>query len=175
MFVQRLLLLKRSTLEYLHSVRKWIISHKLNQIKLGKEQGWELNDACQFIYTCLFILLSWILKLMHIPTELRTLHSTKKWCLGHDTKLYLILRLQFWRSEECGILLHCYYSMSTDWVVVSVRISYGSIRSIWKLYIYMILYNCKLFVLRIGIWSNNCLSTITWTYITVFKRRIIIR
>ena len=34
----------------------------------------------------------------------------EKECPGYDTKLHLILKLQFWRSRECGVALHCYYS-----------------------------------------------------------------
>ena len=34
----------------------------------------------------------------------------QKRLFGFDTKLYLIVRLQFWRSNECGVPLHCYYS-----------------------------------------------------------------
>ena len=29
---------------------------------------------------------------------------------GYGTKLHLMVRLQFWKPEECGILLHCHYS-----------------------------------------------------------------
>ena len=29
---------------------------------------------------------------------------------GYDTKLYLMVRLQFWRSGEYGVPLHCHYS-----------------------------------------------------------------
>ena len=28
---------------------------------------------------------------------------------GYDTKLHLMVTLQFWRSVECGVLLHCHY------------------------------------------------------------------
>ena len=28
----------------------------------------------------------------------------------YDTKLYLIVRLQFWRFGECGVPFHCYYT-----------------------------------------------------------------
>ena len=31
-------------------------------------------------------------------------------CPGNDTKLHLMARIRFWRSEECGVSLHCYYS-----------------------------------------------------------------
>ena len=34
----------------------------------------------------------------------------KKRCPEYDTKLNLMLRLQFWRFEECRITLHCHYS-----------------------------------------------------------------
>ena len=31
-------------------------------------------------------------------------------CPGYDTKLHLIVRLQFWRSGKCGEPFHCHYS-----------------------------------------------------------------
>ena len=37
----------------------------------------------------------------------------KKQYLGYDTKLQLIVRIQFWRSGKCGILLHDHYSLLT--------------------------------------------------------------
>ena len=42
----------------------------------------------------------------------------KKECPGYNTKLYLIMRLQVLRSEECGVPYHCHYSI------------YGSNRSV---------------------------------------------
>ena len=30
-------------------------------------------------------------------------------CPGYDTNLHLMVRLQFWRSEEYGVPLHCHY------------------------------------------------------------------
>ena len=46
------------------------------------------------------------------------LHSKikKMWCPGYDTELQLMVKLQFWRSEECSVLLHCHYSqVYTNW------------------------------------------------------------
>ena len=28
----------------------------------------------------------------------------------YNTKMHLMVRHQFWRSEECGVSLHCHYS-----------------------------------------------------------------
>ena len=36
-----------------------------------------------------------------------------KVCRVYDTKLYLVTRLQLWRSVECGVLLYCHYSQFT--------------------------------------------------------------
>ena len=55
---------------------------------------------------------------MHLQTDLlcsRGLEyinptSRKKGCSDHDTKLYLIIRLQLWISEEWRVLLHDHYS-----------------------------------------------------------------
>ena len=32
-----------------------------------------------------------------------------KGCPGYDTKLHLMVRLQFWRFGECGVPLNCLY------------------------------------------------------------------
>ncbi len=40
-------------------------------------------------------------------TETKTLI---KRCSGYGTKLQLMVRLQFWNSEECGVPLLCHYS-----------------------------------------------------------------
>ena len=32
-------------------------------------------------------------------------------CPRYDTKLYLMVRIQFWNFEECGVTLHCHYSL----------------------------------------------------------------
>ena len=37
---------------------------------------------------------------------------------GYDTKHQLMVRLQFWRSGDCGIPFHCYYTLvhsNPDW------------------------------------------------------------
>ena len=39
----------------------------------------------------------------------RSKTSLKKGCPGYDTKLHLMVRLQFWRSKECGVFCHCHY------------------------------------------------------------------
>ena len=45
-------------------------------------------------------------------------------CFGYDTKLHLMTKLQFWRSGECGISLHCHYShLYWSGVIVPVRVS----------------------------------------------------
>ena len=36
--------------------------------------------------------------------------TPKKECLEYDTKLHLIIRLQFWQSCEYGVRFHCHYS-----------------------------------------------------------------
>ena len=36
--------------------------------------------------------------------------TPSKQCSWHDTKLHLMVKLQFWRSGECGIPLHYHYS-----------------------------------------------------------------
>ena len=41
----------------------------------------------------------------------RRIRSPKKWgCPGYVTRLHLMVRLEFWRSGECGVLFHCHYS-----------------------------------------------------------------
>ena len=38
---------------------------------------------------------------------------------GYDTKLNLMVRLQFWRSREFSILFHCHYSqVHSDWLYI---------------------------------------------------------
>ena len=41
----------------------------------------------------------------------------KKDCPGYDTKLYLMVRLLFWRSGKCGAPLHCYCQLGPEMVV----------------------------------------------------------
>ena len=36
--------------------------------------------------------------------------TKKNWFPGYDTKPHLVVRLQFWRTEECGVCLHCHYT-----------------------------------------------------------------
>ena len=38
--------------------------------------------------------------------------TTKKKKKKKDTKLYLMVRLQFWSCKECGLFLHCHFSDS---------------------------------------------------------------
>ena len=45
----------------------------------------------------------WLFPLLMCKTTLQ------KGYLGYDTKLYLMVRLQFWRSGECIIPFHCHY------------------------------------------------------------------
>ena len=40
----------------------------------------------------------------------RVRHPSKSECLGQDNKRHLMVRLQFWRSGECGASLHYHYS-----------------------------------------------------------------
>ena len=40
----------------------------------------------------------------------RWVRSFQKECPRFDTKLYLMVRFQYWRSGRCGIFLHCNYS-----------------------------------------------------------------
>ena len=51
-----------------------------------------------------------------------------KECSGYDTKLHLVVGLQFWRSGECRIPLHSHYSQvhSGLRVVVPVSVSFMS-------------------------------------------------
>ena len=43
-----------------------------------------------------------------IPSNEVRLHPLKKGCFWYDTKLHLMVRLQFWRSGEWGVLqYHC--------------------------------------------------------------------
>ena len=46
---------------------------------------------------------------MHLCRRVR-LHSNE--CLQYETKLHLMVSLQSWSFEECGIPLHCHYSQS---------------------------------------------------------------
>ena len=55
--------------------------------------------------------------------------STNKVCLDNNSKLYLLLRLRFWISRECGVLFHCHYShvhYDPEWLYPKV-LSMGSI------------------------------------------------
>ena len=40
----------------------------------------------------------------------RGLRPPQKGYPGHDTKLHLMVKPQFWKSRECGIPLRCHYS-----------------------------------------------------------------
>ena len=40
----------------------------------------------------------------------RRVRSSLMGCPEYETKLHLMIRLQFWRSGECGVPLHCHYS-----------------------------------------------------------------
>ena len=51
------------------------------------------------------------IRMQWLCTLCRRLRPTPKMrCLGYDTKLYLMVRLQMWRSKECWVPLHCHYS-----------------------------------------------------------------
>ena len=39
-----------------------------------------------------------------------SLHQNEDACPGYNTQIYLMVRLQFWRSSECIVPLHCHYS-----------------------------------------------------------------
>ena len=76
--------------------------------------------------------------------------------------LDLMVRLQFWRFRECRVHLHCYYSQ------IHCELDYLSLLGfcLWVKHLleiicirleYLILYNCKLFLLKIVTWSYNCL------------------
>ena len=43
------------------------------------------------------------------PLQRDKTSSKKKRHPGYDTKLYLMVRLQFWRFGECGVLFHYHY------------------------------------------------------------------
>ena len=48
----------------------------------------------------------------------------KRGCLGYNAKLYSMVKVQFWRSVECGVPLHCLYSQLhfVDRNLISVKI-----------------------------------------------------
>ena len=51
-----------------------------------------------------------------LPWSKNSSSSPKMWCLGHNTKLHLMVRFQFWKSGEFEVLLHYHYSqVYSDW------------------------------------------------------------
>ena len=90
------------------------------------------------------------------------------WDHGYDTKLHLTMRFQFWSSRKwstlIAITLRSTLTMcgSTCWGPI-----YGLNRSNGKLLVlqYLILYNCKLFILGIVTWSYDYLLRIIMSYL----------
>ena len=57
-------------------------------------------------FKCLFYLF--------IPVEWNVLYKKKRFP-ANDSKLYLVVRLEFWYSGKCSVLLHClYFYIDTD-------------------------------------------------------------
>ena len=80
---------------------------------------------------CLVSYLEHLLEESYHSAEMQLVYSTapadwtippKKGYPHYDTKLYLRVRLQFWRCEKCWVPLHCYYSCSL-WPGVVVLVS----------------------------------------------------
>ena len=61
----------------------------------------------------------------HIPY--RGTRNLQKECLGYDTKLNLMVRVQFKRSRESGVPFHCHYIQT---MISSTSIVYWSNRSV---------------------------------------------
>ena len=119
--------------------------------------------------------LSWLYPLLRDKTP-----HQKNLCPAYDTKLHLLMRLQFWRSGLCGVSLLDIIPRTT--LTQSRNIFQGPIyrsnRSIWKLLVldknawYQVTV-CTLFVSRIVTWRYIYLQKIiifVLNYITVFKQ-----
>ena len=65
---------------------------------------------CLILYKSIFSnpVLRVLNMLIASPAEGLRLHCFSK--RGYNTKLYLMVRLQFWNFGKCGVLLHCCYS-----------------------------------------------------------------
>ena len=85
--------------------------------------NWNASINVQMITTCLsqrylsVVSAGVRIRWLYLPVEWWDILKKKKRKkkekvsrIGH--KLYLKLRLQFWRSDECRVLLYCYYSQN---------------------------------------------------------------
>ena len=63
---------------------------------------------------------------------------------GYDSKLLLLVKLQFWSFVEWGVLLHCHYSQvhSDPGVVVPVRVLSMSQIELFNHLFYLKPFNC---------------------------------
>ena len=115
---------------------------------------------------------------------------SKKWYLGDDTKLHLMVKLQFWRSGECKVfildnLLQLLPGPLKPIIVVPYRIlSMGQIE-LCENYNYKIKYlnpyNCNYFASRRVTWRYTWILRIVisllkpYNYIPTFKRNIYLK
>ena len=103
-------------------------------------------------------------------------------CAGYDTKLHLMVRLQFGWSKGCGVTTSLLLLLFWPLVGVLVRvpsilkqISLKMIRIRQK---FFMSFNSKLFVLKIVTWSYYCLLKsilVAWNHITMCIQMTIIK
>ena len=73
----------------------------------------------------------------------------------NDPKLYLLVKLYFWRYEKCCVLFHCPKYLSGYGRTCSSLI-HRSNRSVQKLFAPLLFLDC-----RLAFFPNNCMTTIT--------------
>ena len=85
---------------------------------------------------------------------------TKRACPGYDIKLHLIMRIQFWRSWEYGVLLRCHYShVHSDPDRYYLIGSYLWVKkTVWHSNCVQTNDLCLIKLLNKTVWSFNCVN-----------------